>query len=224
MHAPCCYLFGAGEYFAPPPDMPPGSLVIAVDGGYSFLVSHGVKPDLVVGDFDSLGVPPEDAVVITLPVQKDETDMAYALRVGFSQGYRVFHLFGGTGGRLDHTLANVQCMAGLAKQGASGFLHEREGVITALYNGCATFPEGCEGTLSVFAHSDVAKGVCETGLEYALDQATLCNTEPQGISNTFTGEPASISVASGTLMLLLPRSVYLKGTYISVPAGDRRTT
>lgn len=199
-----CYIFGAGEHFGPPPLPNPGDFVIAADGGYEYLALNGVRADLAVGDFDSLGAPPRGANTIALPREKDDTDMAAALRAGLERGWREFRIYGGTGGRFDHTLANVQCLAELASQGARGFLFGRDTAVTVIRDGSVSFPAGCAGTVSVFAHSDVAEGVFEDGLKYPLRDATLYNTRPLGVSNEFTGAPAFISVRTGTLIIITP--------------------
>lgn len=118
---PTCYIVGAGDFtargFAPGPD----DLVLAADGGYRALYSLGYMPDLLLGDFDSLGdVPlPANLPVLRFPVRKDDTDTGLALRYGLEQGFRDFALYGCAGGRVDHLLANLQSMARVSRLGAS---------------------------------------------------------------------------------------------------------
>ncbi len=200
-----CYIFGAGERHGQPQAPSPGDFVIAADGGLTYAKKCGITPDLVVGDFDSLKEPPDDGLnIVMLPQEKDDTDMAAALDEGWRRGYRIFHIYGGTGGRLDHTLANIQSVVELARRGGHGYLFDKDTVITAIWNCGITFPADARGTLSVFAHSEAAIGVYEQGLKYTLTDATLCNTHPVGISNEFIGEPSSVSVKEGTLVILSP--------------------
>jgi len=169
------------------------------------LREHNIMPNLVVGDFDSLSVPPSGKYdVITLPAEKDDTDMAVALREGWSRGYRAFHIYGGTGGRMDHTLANISCLAGLAERGGRGYLYGDGVIITAIHNDTITFPTEARGTISVFSHSNSSVGVTERGLKYTLSGATMVNTNPTGVSNEFIGEPSAISVEDGTLNIIYP--------------------
>lgn len=202
-----CYIYGAGDHYGPPPKPKNGDFVIAADGGYSYLADHGLDPDLIVGDFDSLDSPPIGKKTITLPEEKDDTDLAVALLLGLERGFNRFHIYGGTGGRLDHTHANIQCLAYLSRQGAQGYLFGEDSIITAIHNGSIHFSQEAEGLISVFAHSDVAYGVYENGLKYALTNATLYNTNPIGVSNEFIGLPSSVSVKDGTLIILYPKSV-----------------
>ena len=118
---PTCYVVGAGDFtprgFAPGP----GDMVVAADGGYRALYSLGYTPDLLLGDFDSLGdLPlPADLPVLRFPVRKDDTDAGLALRHGLDLGFRDFALYGCAGGRVDHLLANFQSMARVSRLGAT---------------------------------------------------------------------------------------------------------
>ena len=204
MKSKICYVYGAGEHFVPPAETMIGDFVIAADGGCDYLQMHGVVADLAIGDFDSCVSSVRGLETVTLPCEKDSTDLAEALRVGFLRGFRVFHIYGGVGGRIEHTIANIQSIAELAVKGGQGFLFGRDSVITAINNGTISFNANAKGYVSVFAHSDEARGVCESGLKYPLDNAVLYNTNPIGVSNEFIGLPSSISVSDGTLIVIYP--------------------
>ena len=207
MREKICFVFGAGEHYAAPAPAPgSGDFVIAADGGYKYLAASNIPVHLLIGDFDSLETIPETIQTIKLSPEKDYTDTTEALQAGWERGYRLFHIYGGTGGRLDHTLANIQCLADLAERGGRGLLFDKETVITAIHNDTIFFPAGAEGALSVFSHSDTAAGVYERGLKYSLTDALLRNTSTIGLSNEFTGAPASIAVREGTLIIVYPRS------------------
>ena len=198
-----CYVVGAMSLSANLRPYPaPGDYVIAADRGYDSLMAFNVQPDLVVGDFDSLGHTPSHPNVIQLPAEKDDTDMVFALRRGLELGYRRFVLLGGVGGRLEHTFANLQLLDWLTTQGAVGFLAGEKTVATALRNGAITFPASMSGYLSVFCNSGTAEGVTLFGLKFPLEDQTLSGSFPLGVSNEFTGVPATISVEEGSLILL----------------------
>ncbi|MDR1638506.1 MAG: thiamine diphosphokinase [Clostridiales bacterium] len=199
----CCYAFGAGELFFCPPLPSEGDLVIAADGGYRHLADLGIKPDLVIGDFDSSICPGQgDWELVVLPAEKDQTDMAAAVQIGYDRGYRLFRLFGGTGGRVDHTAANVQLLAWLARRNARGFLHFQNQVAFALKDGEICFDASQKGYISVFAYSGDAVGVTLEGLKYPLDNYTLHDDVSLGVSNEFTGKPSRISVRKGLVMIV----------------------
>ena len=200
-----CYIVGAAAFCAP---FEPGEedLVIAADAGLLHLRVRGITPDLVVGDFDSLDKPPVGRNVSVYPVEKDDTDTMLAIKLGWERGCRTFYLLAGTGGRTDHTLANLQALLWLATRGGRGVLCGEEECFTALQNDSLTFRPEAAGTLSVFAQNGTARGVTLTGTYYPLDNATLSEEFPLGVSNHFTGKAATVSVADGALL------VYWSGT------------
>lgn len=201
-----CYIIGAGEDcgmdFVPTKE----DLVIAADGGYAKLRAAGICPNLVIGDFDSLGAAPEGERVITLPAVKDVTDTWAAIELGKERGYTEFWLYGCTGGRFDHTMANVQTLAALAEQGLQGWLVSKDQLTTAISAKTVEFGPACRGFLSVFAHTDRCDGVTLKGLKYELENAELANIFPLGVSNEFLGKPASVAVGEGIAVLVMERT------------------
>ena len=198
-----CHVVGAGEFCPRGLTPGPGDLVIAADGGFAALEGLGRSPDLVVGDFDSLGHRPDHPHVVALPVEKDDTDMHSAIRLGWERGYRAFRLYGGTGGRIDHTLANIQSLAWLASQGGRGWLVGPDWTATVLSDGGAlTLEAGRQGTVSVFCLGDRAEGVDIQGLKYGLTDGVLTADYPLGVSNSFLGGESRVSVRRGKLLVL----------------------
>ena len=78
-------------------------------------------------------------------------------------------------------------------------------MLTVVKNGAISFPAGCTGTVSVFCLGPDARGVTLKGLYYPLEEGTLTSGFPLGVSNHFTGEPAEISVADGSLLVIWER-------------------
>lgn len=196
------YIVGGGDFdrdrFTPEQK----DCVLAADAGYAVLEELHIVPDAVVGDFDSLGAIPDHNNILRFPKEKDETDMALCARIAEERGARTIHLFGGTGGRLDHTLANLSLLGELSSRGIRSFLYGLDFTATAITNGTLTFPKGYRGTVSVFCLGKPALGVTETGLYYGVEDATLDAYVPLGVSNEFTEEQAQISVQNGTLLVL----------------------
>ena len=227
-----CYIVGAGDWFEMDFRPAENDFVIAADAGLRYLEQVGIPADLVIGDFDTLEEIPTGANVVRLSCEKDDTDMLAAVREGIKAGYKEFHIYGGTGGRIDHTLANLQVLAYLAGNGMQGFLHcpqnvllrpvdkklkncgynkmpqntpKQESVITAITDGELSFLPVPYGYISVFSYSEKAEGVYLQGLKYPLENAVLTNTFPIGTSNEFIGKKSRIAVKSGTLMVVFPK-------------------
>lgn len=199
-----CYIVGAMSLTPTLRPYPTAEdYVIAADRGYDSLMAYGVVPDLAVGDFDSLGYQPDHPNVIQLPVEKDDTDMVFALRKGLELGYRRFLLLGGVGGRLEHTLANLQLLDWLTGQGGQGFLAGEKTVATAIRGPASlTFPAAMSGYLSAFCNSGTAEGVTLENLKFPLEHSTLTSSFPLGVSNQFLGQSARVSVEKGSLLLI----------------------
>ena len=92
-----------------------GDLVIAADSGLLNASALGFTPDILVGDFDSLGREniPRDVEVVDLPAQKDFTDTQAACQIALDNGARELIFVGGLDGRLDHTLSNMAILRSL---------------------------------------------------------------------------------------------------------------
>ena len=203
-----CYVFGAGAPPALPPRIAAKALVIAADGGYSYTQSNGIRTDVLIGDFDSLAAVPESSsdgpLIYRLPKEKDRTDLMAALQYGLEQGAVRFHVYGATGWRLDHTLANIQCLSYLLNHGARGYLYDGETVVTAMKGELRLAPRK-RGVVSIFSSGASAQGVTVQGLKYELENAQLTGDFPLGVSNEFTGAPVYLRVEEGGLLLVYPR-------------------
>lgn len=204
-----CYIFGAGELKLKDLVLSPGDMCIAADGGYNHLARLNLKADILVGDLDSLKTAPGDTELVLHPKEKDDTDMILAAKEGLNRGYRRFVLYGGTGGELDHTLANIQLLGLLSGKGAQAYLSDGHTVITAVSDGRINFDKTFDGKVSVFAFGGKAEGVMLTGLKYPLLDVVLAPTVPLGARNEFLGEPATVEVKNGTLIIVFTGKIPL---------------
>lgn len=199
-----CIVFCAAGFDALVEPVASDDFIIAADGGFVHTQKLGITPDIILGDFDSLGYTPDRANVF--PVEKDDTDAMLAVRRGLQLGYRKFVLYGSLDGpRLDHTVANFQTLQFLADRDAAGYLVGSGQLVTVVKNGSLTFPAGMEGTISVFCMGKDAEGVTLEGLYYPLENGTLTAGFPLGVSNHFTGAEAAITVRNGSLLVVWDR-------------------
>ncbi len=195
----CCIIGGVATECI----LPENAFIIAADKGYAHLKDRGIRPHLVVGDFDSLGYRPKDIPLICHPIEKDDTDTLLAIKEGWMRGYRCFLLYGCWGGtRPEHSIANLQALSYIASLGGKGFLIEGDMVITAICDQKIDFDENQRGDISVFCLGADAQGVDIQGLHYQLTDAALTSSFPLGISNHFEGKAATISVKKGILHIL----------------------
>ena len=198
-----CYIVGAGEGFVPfsPKE---NDFVIAADGGYDALARAGIRPDLFVGDMDSLTGTP-DGEVERHPVRKDDTDTVLAYRAGYAKGYRHFVLIACVGGREAHTIANLSLLAGARREGARLLLVGRMETSFVIENESVTLSRPAGAHLSVFAFGGEAHGVTLRALSYPAQNLTLLPDVPLGVSNAFCDAPATVSVGEGRLLLMCER-------------------
>jgi thiamine pyrophosphokinase len=195
-----CIIFCAGEFDSLAAPVGQDDLVIAADGGLRHTQKLGIAPDVVLGDFDSLGYVPEGSTVF--PVEKDDTDAMLAVRRGLELGYRDFVLYGGMDGpRLDHTIANLQALCFLACQGASAHLVGVDYTATVIKDEKVTFLPDCEGIFSVFCLGSDAL-ITIQGAKYNVDRTAFTAALPLGVSNQFIGTAAQITVHSGTAIVI----------------------
>lgn len=199
-----CYVFGAGLFWGLQERPRSGDGIIAADGGYLHCLEEGLQPDLLLGDFDSLQHIPEQIDLLRFPAEKDDTDSMLAIKEGLRRGFRRFALYGCSGGRLDHTLGNVQALAYLAKAGAHGFLYAEHEVFCAIACETLQLPARAEGLFSVFClGADVFISI--RGAHYPLEHKLMCASVALGLSNRFLGKTVEIIAEDGCLLVSWPR-------------------
>jgi thiamine pyrophosphokinase len=193
---------------------PATDLFIGVDGGVQAWFAAGFKPHMAVGDWDSLSGPKARKLLasihhLTLPVDKDRSDLYYAACSVANAGATHLICLGVTGGRPDHHLGTLSDLASLA-QGKGGLFRE-----ISAYSPEASYhflspkmPVWRESfasprTVSVFALNGPAKGVTMKGLKYPMKNGIL-DPSSHGLSNRTWSRACEVSVKEGSLLVLIP--------------------
>ncbi len=177
--------------------------VICADSGYDFAIEAKLKPNLLIGDFDSIRAIPNNVELITLPVEKDVTDCVAAFNEGIKLGFKSFVLFGGTGGRFEHTFANISLMANASRNNIRFEIIDDKHHFRSVTNNSIKIKSKYNQQISVFAYGDKAVGVAEKGFHYSLNDYTLDPFDGSlGTSNDIIEEYGEISVKSGTLIII----------------------
>lgn len=197
-----CYIVGAGD-FSENITLRVGDFVIAADGGFDNLKKIGITPDLLIGDFDSISELPPGIETVRHPVEKDETDTFLAYKLGAERGYREFIVLGGTGGRIDHTLANYSLMF-YAKRENNNLTVIGSGTRAhALVNEKRTLIGKKGKSVSVFAFGGDAFSVSIKGLKYEAENIVLRPEFALGVSNSYIKDgEAYVSVGNGALLVI----------------------
>ena len=199
-----CYIFGAMPIDSFDFIINKEDIVIAADSGIINTQKLNIKPDYIIGDFDSLGYTPTDYNTIVHPVEKDDTDMMLAVKLGLEKGYKKFRIFGGIGGRLDHTYANIQTASYVAENGGNAIFYGDNENLTVLKNNQITFEKENKGNISIFALEECQK-VNIKCTYYELNNGKLSINFPLGTSNKFNNNKATISVENGKLLIIWER-------------------
>ncbi len=199
-----CLIFGAGD-MPSKIDILADDFVVCADGGIAIAEKFGIENYLAIGDFDSYeGEVSKDYIVLS--AEKDETDLIAAINIGLKRGFREFVLYGCLGGRLDHTVANIQTLNYLNERDASGILTSDDCKVILLDSAdLALENDNDYRYISVFSYGGTAKGVTIRGLKYTLDNAILSDSFPLGVSNEFLENSGKISVIEGKLLIILTK-------------------
>lgn len=196
-----CLIISGGEFSKTPEEK--FDLIIACDKGYSYAKKLSIKPDVVIGDFDSLEIDVEkDIEVIKLPKKKDDTDTYYAAKYAIDHGATEICICSALGGRLDHTIANIQTISYIASKNIKAMIYDNDKKVYAIHDSSISIKKESYDNLSIFAMDDICEGVSITGTEYELRDENIKNNFPIGVSNTWTCDFADISVKKGTLIII----------------------
>lgn len=200
-----CIIIGASPVLTQP-DTADSELIIAADGGFDNAKKMGITPDIIIGDMDSLTASlPKSLEKITFPKRKDYTDMHLCYLEGKRRGFTEFEIYGGTGGRGDHTFANISLLLTMASDGCRGKMITDSEIYTVVKNGSVSVRGHVGNYVSVFAIGGEARGVTLSGFDYSLCDGTLTPDFALGVSNKFAKDEAEISVKNGALLVIWQR-------------------
>lgn len=201
-----CVVIGAGEiadYSAIAAKIKDDDFIICADGGYKRAEKLGVKPDIIVGDFDSSDFPENyGCEIIKLKPEKDETDLFAAVEKGYNLGYRNFFLLGCLGGRFDHTLANITLLAYWKDKNADVIIADEINQIFILSPGVYSFRK-MKVKISFFAFSEKVEGLTLNGFKYPLKDYTLLNDCGLCVSNEITENACTVEFSTGKLLTII---------------------
>lgn len=187
----------------------PGDFIVACDAGYRNAAALGVRPDLIVGDFDSAPQPRTEGDTIVLPHVKDDTDTQYAARWLAEHRFEEVVMLGALGGpRVEHMLANLSTGLFLSLHGVRTILADSRSEMHYLLPGRPLeLPRRDWMYLSLFALGAPLTGVFERGVYYPLENATLTELDyPLGTSNEFTEPVARLQCSGGHGLVVLTRA------------------
>lgn len=200
-----CVIIGGGDCTVDilKSNISPDDFVICADSGFDIADEAEICVDLLIGDFDSIKFIPENVDKITLPVEKDVTDCLAAYNEGVKLGFKSFLLFGGTGGRFEHTFANISLMANASKSGIALEIIDNKHIFRSITNSTIKIAKKDNQQISVFAYGGKALGVTLKGFHYTLDDYSLDPFNGAlSTSNDIIDDYGKISVKNGTIIIV----------------------
>jgi thiamine pyrophosphokinase len=179
--------------------------VICADGGANWARIFGIIPNMVIGDMDSISKDERSycekggASLRHFPAEKDFTDTYLALEVASQKGAGDVTIWGGTGSRLDHTLANIFSAARFTDCGMKIRFASPAATMYLVREDPLLLKGQAGDTVSVLALGERAVGVSLAGFKYPVDGGVLEADKPIGVSNIMMGEESLIQATSGIL-------------------------
>lgn len=187
-------------------ELKPNDYIICADGGLKHINILNIKPNVLIGDFDSNELElPNGIEAIKYPPEKDETDTMLAAKLALERGYKDIIIYGGLGGRFDHSLANMGLLYWVKEQGGNARLIDEKNEISILLKGRTEITKRKGFKISFIPLSGEVKGITLTGLKYPLNKYILKSQYPIAISNEFTADTATVEFDEGVLVTVLSR-------------------
>lgn len=178
-----------------------GDYIVCADGGYRHTAKLGVKPDVLIGDMDSIDGAEYDGEIINLPVRKDFTDSEVCVKYVLLKDFDEILMLGFIGTRLDHTMTNLMLLKQIAESEKKGRIIDEHNEI--FFTSGENTVYGKKGDLvSLIPFGGDLVGISTSGLDYPLDNETLFFGESRGVSNIMTSNKCTITVQSGSGLII----------------------
>ena len=192
------------EYVIEKPEA--GDLVIAADAGYLTARRLGITPDVVLGDFDTLGEAniPEGVECLRVPREKDDTDTQLAVSVALERGAKDIVIVGGMSGRIDHTLSTLAILEMLweRKEGINATVTDGKNRARFIRNSGVILLRSHYRYFSLIAADAVVKGITLEGCKYPLKNGRIQRTHQWAVSNEIIGNCALIEIKRGGVWVI----------------------
>lgn len=192
-----------GDYTAAKEAVRSADIILCADSGILHAEKIGVVPDVWVGDLDSVDEKHECVDFVKLPTEKDDTDTMSAARILVEKGVTSVRMFGCTGTRLDHTYANLFVLKFLLDNGVKATIEDEHNKVFLLPCGKHSVDAQCGCFLSLLPFCCEVNGLRISGVKYPLNDHTLCDSFPLGVSNQIINKRCEIEFKNGTLAVFL---------------------
>jgi len=182
----------------------PDDFIIACDAGLNHTEKLRIRPNLIVGDFDSTKNPDSKEIeTIVLPREKDDTDSVYALKTAFSRGFSDFLFLGMIGDRFDHSLGNLSLLLRCQEKNFPAIMADDFSEMEIAGKTEVEISGRCK-FFSLLPVSGPAEGITIKNAKFPLENGRINPENAQlGVSNeVLPGKKAKVSVQKGLLLLV----------------------
>ena len=182
-------------------------LVIAADAGYLTARRLGITPDVVLGDFDTLGVEniPDEIECLRVPTEKNDTDTQLAVEVAIERGAEEIVIVGGLSGRIDHTLSTLAILEDLWERKAGriyAILTDGKNRVRFIRSSGTILPRSQYRYFSLIAADETVKGITLDGCKYPLKNGRISRRHQWAVSNEITGNCALVEIKRGGVWVI----------------------
>ena len=182
--------------------------IICSDGGANHAYKMDIIPDYIIGDLDSI----EDNILKyykskhvqfeKFPAKKDETDTELSILLAKKLNGKKIDLIGALGGRIDHTIANINLLYYIKNKGITPkIISEREEIYIAIDEEIIIYGN-IGDTISIIPIKGDAKGITLENLEYTLDNYNVEFSKPLGVSNVMKKNSCNIKINEGSILII----------------------
>lgn len=196
-----CYIFAGGDFDGFFDKIGKDDYVIGADKGYTYIEKLGLKMHTIIGDFDS-AQQPDFENKITLKPEKDETDLYAAINFAIKKGYKKIIVYGGLGGRISHTIANIKIMEEFKKKGIDIELKNKNQKLFVIDKNFQEKKQIENTYISLFALTEKIENLNLINLKYELKNFTLKNDMHLGVSNEPIGKEFKIEFDKGMILVI----------------------
>ncbi|HEY4600351.1 MAG TPA: thiamine diphosphokinase [Cerasibacillus sp.] len=185
---------------------------IGADRGALTLIKHGISPKIAIGDFDSISDDEIEQIknlankVKIYPIEKDKTDLELAIDLAIAYNPKNIYLFGVTGGRLDHTIVNIQLLLTLLEHDIKGIIIDKQNILRITYPGKYSVSfHSAYPHISFLPLTKEITGLTLHGFYYPLKNQTVSFGSSLCISNKLTENKGTFSYETGILLVIKSR-------------------
>ena len=190
-------IFSGGEFNKT--QILPFDKLICADKGYEYAKTLSLTPDIILGDFDSLGYIPQNAEIF--PKDKNYSDTELAIIKAIELGATEIDIYFSLGGRLDHELFNINLLKYAKLRGVKAQIISGN-TVASLISESGNYLAKDGNYVSLVPFSDDAHIIKSKGLKYPLDGITVKKGETLTLSNVATSNEIYVEIASGELLLI----------------------